>query len=101
FYYADLRTAIEDLQLLAREDAADYCGILTMLDRAINLLVAFDSDEREKAFDEKWRKRLRGHGELGFAARMAGYYALRPWKMGEALYLAGRKRALFPEFNRR
>src|SRR5690606_16366560 len=41
YYYSSLRTAIEDLQMLDREDAADYSGILTMMDKAINLLVAF------------------------------------------------------------
>ena len=55
FYYSSLRAAIEDLQLLDRNDASDYSGILTMMDKAINLLVAFDSDEREAAFDAHWR----------------------------------------------
>ena len=100
FYYSDLRTAIADMQWLVHEDAADYCGILTMLDRAVNLLVAFDSDERQAAFEAKQKKKLKGHGELGFALRMAVHYALRPWMLGEAFYLAGRKRALFPEFHR-
>jgi FAD/FMN-containing dehydrogenase len=100
YYYPRLRPAIEDLQMLVREDAADYSGILTMLDRAINLLVAFDSDEREREFDAKWRKRIRGHGELAFAARLGAYYALRPWKAREAAYLASRRLQLFPEFQR-
>ncbi len=99
-YYGDLRTAIEDLQWLAREDAADYCGILTMLDLAVNLLVAFDSDEREREFLRKHRRKLRGHGEAGFAMRMAARYATRPWRLDEAAYLYGRRRTLFPEFNR-
>ena len=58
------------------EDATDYCGILTMLDRAVNLLVAFDSDERERQFFSRWRRRLRGYGESGFAVRMAVLYLL-------------------------
>ncbi len=98
FYYSSLRTAIEDLQMLSKEGAADYCAILTMLDRAVNLLVAFDSEEREREFFARWRRRLRGYGEFGFTARMAVYYALRPWKMKEALYLQRRKKALMPEF---
>jgi FAD/FMN-containing dehydrogenase len=101
FYYASLRTAIEDLQMLVREDAADYCGILTMMDKAVNLLVAFDSDERERAFFSNWRKRVRGFGELGFGIRTALHYALHPWKAREALYLLGRKRTLMPEFTPR
>ena len=100
FYYASLRTAIEDLQFLDRNDASDYSGILTIMDRAVNLLVAFDSIEREAEFMAAWRPRLRGHGELGFGARMLGHYALRPWKLGEAWYLLGRKRELFPELRR-
>jgi hypothetical protein len=98
FYYGSLRTAIEDLMMLNRGEAADYSGILTMLDKAVNLLVAFDSDEKEKEFEKKWLGRIRGHGELGFACRMGLYYALRPWKLGEAFYLLGRKKALLPEF---
>ena len=99
FYYKSLRSAIEDLQMLVREDAADYAGILTMLDRAVNLLVALDSDERERAFFSSWRRRVRGHGELGFGIRMVIHYALRPWQFRDALYLLNRKRALMPEFN--
>jgi FAD binding domain len=97
FYYGDLRTAMEDLVMLCDGDAADYTGILTMLDRAVNLLVAFDSGEREQAFFAKWRSRLRGFGEFGFALRTGLYYALRPWKFREALYLLDRKRTLLPE----
>jgi len=100
FYYASLRTAIEDLQLLDRNDASDYSGILTIMDSAVNLLVAFDSDEREAAFKAQWRAQLRGHGETGFALRAIPRYALRPWKWREALYLWRRKRQLFPEFRR-
>ena len=100
FYYSSLRTAIEDMQLINREDAADYSGILTMMDRAINLLVAFDSDEREREFREKWRKRLRGHSEPAFGLRLAGYYLLRPWRFREAAYIIGRRLTLFPEFQR-
>jgi len=100
FYYASLRTAIEDLQLLDRNDASDYSGILTIMDRAVNLLVAFDSDEREAQFMASWRARLRGHGEFGFGLRMLGHYLLRPWRLGEAWYLLKRKRELFPELER-
>jgi FAD/FMN-containing dehydrogenase len=99
FYYSSLREAMEDMQMLVREDAADYCGILTIMDKAVNLLVAFDSDARERTFFAGWRKRLRGHGESVFALRMAWHYALRPWRIGEALYLLGRKRELEPAFN--
>ena len=100
FYYASLRTAIEDLQLLERNDVPDYSGILTMMDRAINLLVAFDSDEREAVFFKNWKGKLRGNGETMFALRTAAYYALRPWRFREALFLLQRKRTLFPEFRR-
>lgn len=100
FYYSSLRTAMEDLKFIAKEDAADYSGILTIMDRAINLLVAFDSDERESEFDLRWRKRLRGHGEANFGLRMAAYYLFRPWKFKEAAYLIGRRLTLFPEFSR-
>ena len=100
YYYSSLRTAIEDLQLLDRNDASDYSGILTIMDCAVNLLVAFDSDEREAAFRAQWLPKLRGYGESGFALCMLGHYALRPWRIGEALYLLRRKREVFPEFRR-
>ena len=100
FYYASLATAIEDLQLLDRNDASDYSGILTIMDCAVNVLVAFDSDAREAAFMADWRARLRGYGELGFGLRTLGRYALRPWKLREAWYLLQRKRELFPELRR-
>ena len=99
-YYSSLRTAIEDLQLIVREDASDYSGILTVMDCAINLLVAFDSDEREREFDARWRSRLRGHGEIGFGIRLALYYALRPWRIREALYIVDRRMKMVPEFFR-
>ena len=100
FYYASLATAIEDLQLLDRNDASDYSGILTIMDCAVNVLVAFDSAAREAAFMANWRPRLRGYGEFGFGLRMLAHYALRPWKFGEAWYLLQRKRELFPELQR-
>jgi FAD/FMN-containing dehydrogenase len=100
FYYSSLRTAIEDLQMLDRHDASDYSGILTIMDSAVNLLVAFDSAERETAFRSQWQPRLRGHGELGFALRAVVRYTLRPWKLPEAFYLYQRKRELFPELKR-
>jgi len=100
YYYSSLRTAIEDLQLIDRNDASDYSGILTILDCAVNLLVAFDSTEREAAFRAQWEAKLRGHGETGFALRMLARYALRPWKIGEAWFLLQRKRELFPELRR-
>ena len=99
FYYTSMKEAIEDLMFLSEEGIADYAGILTMLDRAINLLVAFDSDEREIDFFSRHRGRLRGHGEMGFAVRMAAHYALHPWKVKEALYLLERKRTLLPELS--
>ncbi len=100
FYYTSLRTAIEDLQLLDRNDASDYSGILTMMDTVVNLLVAFDSDEREAAFMGKWKAQLRGYGEAAFTPRMIAFFALRPWRLREALWLKKRKSQLFPEFRR-
>lgn len=100
FYYSSLQTAIEDLQMLDKDDASDYSGILTMMDRVVNLLVAFDSDEREAAFMNRWRASLRGQEEAAFTIRMVVFYALRPWLWREALWLRQRKRMLFPEFRR-
>jgi FAD/FMN-containing dehydrogenase len=100
YYYSSLRAAIRDLQMLDANDASDYSGILTMMDKAITLLVAFDSDERETNFKKLFLKRIKGKGEVSFAIGMALHYALRPWRLREALYLWKRKRQLFPEFRR-
>ena len=99
-YYSSLRTAIEDLQMLDREEAADYTGILTMNDKAINLLVAFDTDEKAAAFEKNHASRLRGMGELGFTLWCCGYFLLHPWRWREALFLKQRKADVFPEFRR-
>jgi len=99
-YYRSLPEAIADMQMLVEEDAADYCGILTMLDRAINLLVAFDSDEREREFLARHAGRLRGFSEFSYGIRAAGYYALRPWRMREAWFLLNRRLDLFPDFHK-
>ena len=100
FYYSSLRAAIEDLQMLDASEASDYSGILTMMDKAITLLVAFDSDDKEALFEKEFLSRLKGNGEAAFAIRMALHYALRPWRLGEAFYLWKRKNQLFPEFRR-
>ncbi|HTM61484.1 MAG TPA: FAD-binding oxidoreductase [Burkholderiales bacterium] len=100
FYYVSLRAAIADLQMLDAEEASDYSGILTMMDKAITLLVAFDTDEKEKRFDQVFLGRVHGAGEAAFALRMAVSYARRPWRWREALYLYRRKSVLFPEFRR-
>lgn len=100
FYYSSLQIAIEDMQMLDSADASDYSGILTMMDRVVNLLVAFDSDEREAEFMKDWRGRLRGQQEAAFTLRMLVIYGLRPWLWREALWLRERKKKLFPEFRR-
>jgi len=97
YYYRSLREAIEDLQMLDRDGACDYSGILTMMDKAITLLVGFDSAEREQAFAQQWRHRIRGYAEMEFAVRLAFYYAMRPWRYKELLFLIQRKRNLFPD----
>ncbi|HEX9395773.1 MAG TPA: FAD-binding oxidoreductase [Burkholderiales bacterium] len=100
YYYTSLRAAIEDLQMLDAGEASDYSGILTMMDKAITLLAAFDTDERERNFEEKFLKKIKGQKETVFALRMGLYYALRPWRLGEAIFLWKRKNRLFPEFHR-
>ena len=73
-YYRSLRHAIEDLQMLDQAGVCDYSGILTMMDKAVTLLVGFDTDERNGVFVKQWRNRLRGFGETLFALRLAVYY---------------------------
>ena len=100
FYYASLRTAIEDLQLLDRNDASDYSGILTIMDCAVNVLVAFDSTSAKR---RSWRTGGRACAATASSASACArsvHYALRPWKLGEAWYLLQRKRELFPELRR-
>lgn len=97
FYYQSLRHAIEDLQIIDKNALCDYSGILTMMDKAITLLVGFDSREKECSFLDNWRMGLRGHGELIFTVRLFMYYALHPWRLNEALFLYKRKKNLFPD----
>ncbi len=97
FYYNSLRPCVEDLLMLDRSESCDYTGILTMMDSAITLLVAFDSLERETAFMAEMKDELRGYGEFMFALRLAGSFILRPWAWKEALFLLQRKRELFPD----
>ncbi len=97
FYYNSLRPCVEDLLMLDRSESCDYTGILTMMDSAITLLVAFDSVERETAFMSEMKGELRGYGELMFALRLAASFAWRPWAWKEALFLLQRKRELFPD----
>jgi len=97
FYYSALKPCVEDLIMLDKSQTCDYTGILTMMDSAITLLVAFDSDEREAAFFAAQKEKLRGYGELGFGLRLAVSFAWRPWKWKEALFLLQRKRELFPD----
>jgi len=97
FYYASLRRCVEDLMMLDRSEGCDYTGILTMMDSAITLLVAFDSEEREVKFMRQLQPRLRGYGEWVFGLRLAASFVWRPWKWREAWFLLQRKRELFPD----
>jgi len=97
FYYSSLKPCVEDLLMLDQSQTCDYTGILTMMDSAITLLVAFDSEEREATFKSYYQERLRGYGELGFGLRLAASFSWRPWKWKEALFLLQRKRELFPD----
>lgn len=96
-YYRSLRTAIEDLHVLDKAQACDYSGILTMMDKAITLLVGFDSDEKYKEFQKTHRAKLRGYGEPWFAVKLAIFYLLRPWRFQELMFLIQRKTSLFPD----
>lgn len=97
FYYSDLRTAVEDLQRLDKAGVCDYTGILTMMDKAITLLVAFDSDERKSWFEKNFQASLRGYGETRFAINLFVYYLFQPWRLKQAWFLLQRKRTLFPD----
>ncbi|MDQ6963588.1 MAG: FAD-binding oxidoreductase [Mariprofundales bacterium] len=96
-YYQHLPAAIADMQMLNREQACDYCAILTMMDRVITLLVAFDSRQREERFLRRYRAQLRGLSEQMLTMRLLGYYGLHPWRWREALFLARRKAELLPD----
>ncbi|MDX8396355.1 MAG: FAD-binding oxidoreductase, partial [Mariprofundaceae bacterium] len=97
FYYSSLKTCVNDLLMLDKSQTCDYTGILTMMDSAITLLVAFDSDEREATFMAEIKAKLSGYGELMFGLRLAFSFSWRPWKWKEALFLLRRKRELFPD----
>ena len=97
YYYSSLKHAIKDLMWLDKNSVCDYTGILTMMDRAITLLVGFDSTEREQEFNKNWRDRIKGFSEKGFALRLLAFYGLRPWKLKELFFLIKRKQELFPD----
>lgn len=101
FYYSSLSKSIEDLEYIVSTNSSDYSGILTMMDKAINLLVAFDSEEKEKEFFKAYKKNIRGFGEVAFALRTAVYYVLRPWRFKELLFLINRRLTLFPDLMRK
>jgi len=105
FYYDNLDAAMQDLIAIDRSGMCDYSGILTMMDAAITLLVAFDcqeekgqgAGEREARFMREMRPKLKGYGELRFSLKLAANYLWRPWRWREALFLLERKRTLFPD----
>ncbi len=99
FYYRSLHDAIGDLMMLDREGVCDYTGILTMMDKAITLLVGFDTAQRDLVFAQSHVPRLKGRGELAFGMRLAGYYLLHPWYWRELQFLLERKKALFPDLH--
>jgi len=97
FYYSSLSICVEDLLMLDQSQTCDYTGILTMMDSAITLLVAFDDKGRESEFMHEIKAKLRGYGELGFGFRLALNFSWRPWKWKEAWFLLQRKKELFPD----
>lgn len=101
FYYSSLEKAIDDLQYIAQKNCSDYCGILTMMDKAINLLVAFDSEEKEKEFFDLHKPKLSGFSEMTFALRSAVFYMFRPWRFKELMFLINRRLTLFPDLMRK
>jgi len=100
WFYSSLRTATEDLIALVRAQVADYAGILTVNDRGVTLLVAFDSEPRQRTFDETWAPGLRGRTQTAFVAAMALHFAVRPWRWREAAGMARRARGILPELHR-
>ncbi|MDX8393371.1 MAG: FAD-binding oxidoreductase [Mariprofundales bacterium] len=96
-YYTDVSIAIADMQTLNRSQACDYCGILTMMDKVISLLVAFDSQEKEDVFLRKYKPNCRGFDDSHLTARLLSYYSCHPWRWREALFLARRKTELLPD----
>ncbi len=104
FYYSSISDALEDLLMIDQAQVCDYSGILTMMDSAITLLVAFDCQnddanrgQREAEFMATMKPRLRGYGELIFGLRLAAKFSWQPWKWKELLFLQRRKRELFPD----
>ena len=97
YYYASLKDALADLRLLDRLEVCDYTGILTMMDKAITLLVGFDSDERKQEFQRNWQHDIKGVSEWRFGIILAAYYGLHPWRFRELFFLLRRKTELFPD----
>ncbi len=96
-YYRNLRSAIHDMQMLNRAEACDYCAILTMMDKVVSLLVAFDSPEKETAFNHHHRPHLQGFSDASLTMRLLAYYGTHPWRWREARFLKQRKAELLPD----
>jgi hypothetical protein len=64
--------------MLDRNDASDYSGILTIMDCAVNLLVAFDTAEREAAFKASWERACAATANSASPCAWPGHYARGP-----------------------
>ncbi len=101
FYYPSLRMAIEDLQWLVREDAADYSGILTMLDRAVQL--CWSPSTRTRARPLSCAPSSRGCGDTARPASPCAWPDTTrcvPGGCARRRYLLDRRLTLLPEFHR-
>ena len=86
--YTDIGVALADMRRLVDQDAVDACAVLTLRDDVIALIVGFEGAPRTLA--------LHDTAETIVYARMAAYYALRPWRLREAGFLLRRKTDLLP-----
>jgi FAD/FMN-containing dehydrogenase len=91
FLYADIGAALADMIRIVEDDVVDACAVLTLRDDVVALIVG-----HEGPLEDFPALRLRNTSEALVYARIAGRFALRPWRLGEIAFLLRRKNDLLP-----
>jgi FAD/FMN-containing dehydrogenase len=91
FLYTDIGVALADMMRIVEEDLVDACAVLTLRDDVVALIVGHEGPL--EAFP---KLPLRNSAEALVYARIAGRFAMRPWRLGEVGFLMRRKNDLLP-----
>ena len=91
FLYTNVGTALADMMRIVDEDLVDACAVLTLRDDVVALIVG-----DEGGLSDFPALPLRNSAEPLVYAKIAGRYAMRPWRLGEIGFLRQRKNDLLP-----